>query len=218
MIKPDKKFAIGIDEAGMGPVFGPLVVSGVVVRVAHESILKKQGVKDSKQFGSGLKAHKKRRDIWNRVYEDKRVLKNFHVTIPAREIDRNNMYDLHIEAVSKILTELNWKEVENVYIEQLGSMKRENFFKKLGFWHHGFIYESKADIKFPPVSLASIKAKIERDIRVKELCLKAGCNYVSGYANKVTEKFLRDYYNEFYSLPEGTRISRNWDPIKEMRL
>ena len=35
----DKQFVIGIDEAGMGPVFGPLLVAGVLI--SKES-LKKQ--------------------------------------------------------------------------------------------------------------------------------------------------------------------------------
>ncbi|MGM0440955.1 MAG: hypothetical protein ACQEQC_00850 [Elusimicrobiota bacterium] len=218
MNKTDQKFSIGIDEAGMGPVFGPLVVSGVLIKTEDEPALKKLGVKDSKKFGSGTRAHQKRENVWNQVHGNKQIIKHHHVKIPAREIDRNNMYDLHVGAVVEILDELNWKEVENVYIEQLGAMKRENFLKKLGFWHHGFVYEPKADIKFPPVSLASIKAKLERDYRVKELCEKAGYEYVSGYANKVTEKFLRTYYKKNYSLPEGTRISRNWAPIEEMRL
>ncbi len=39
---------IGIDEAGRGPVLGPLVMAGVLVKEEKLDLLKKDGVKDSK--------------------------------------------------------------------------------------------------------------------------------------------------------------------------
>ena len=38
----------GIDEAGRGPVIGPLVMAGVLIDEKYEYKLKKLGVKDSK--------------------------------------------------------------------------------------------------------------------------------------------------------------------------
>lgn len=40
----------GIDEAGRGPCFGPMVVSIVVIDTKNESELKSIGVKDSKEI------------------------------------------------------------------------------------------------------------------------------------------------------------------------
>lgn len=41
---------LGIDEAGRGPVIGPLVVAGVMIPERKFSILRKMGVKDSKKL------------------------------------------------------------------------------------------------------------------------------------------------------------------------
>ncbi|MFH1415345.1 MAG: ribonuclease HII [Elusimicrobiota bacterium] len=211
----DKKLMLGIDEAGMGPVIGPLIISGVVVKKENAGILKEIGVKDSKMFGSGLKAHGKREAVWKAAGEY--VIREKQVVINAREIDMNNMYSLHIEATRSILIDLGWKDISVVYIEQIGGMKKETCFKRLGFSHKGFVYEQKADIKYPAVSLASIKAKIVRDSIMSKLCEKLGEDYISGYPNNRTEEFLRKYYKNHGCLPPETRISRNWAPINDIK-
>ena len=41
---------LGIDEAGRGPVIGPLVICGVVIEEKQIKILERMGVKDSKRL------------------------------------------------------------------------------------------------------------------------------------------------------------------------
>jgi len=43
---------LGIDEAGRGPVIGPLVICGVLIRQACLAELIKKGVRDSKSLVS----------------------------------------------------------------------------------------------------------------------------------------------------------------------
>lgn len=199
----------------MGPVFGPLVVSGVLVREDDLETLRELGVKDSKKFGSGETAHRKRREVWELSREY--VIAEKQVVIRADELDRANMYDLHILGVTQILRSLGWLDAGTIYVEQIGQLGRDKFLSKLGFWHSGFVYEMKADIRYAAVSLASIKAKIVRDTEVIRLCEGLGEEYVSGYANNKTEEFFRRYYDKHRCLPPGTRVSRNWDPIISMR-
>ncbi|MDA3792927.1 MAG: hypothetical protein PF545_04630 [Elusimicrobia bacterium] len=211
----DKKLVIGIDEAGMGPVFGPLVISGVLVRKDKLDTLTELGVKDSKKFGSGLRAHQRRKSVWKNAADY--IINKKQVVVDASSLDKENMYTLHIKATAKILEALNWHQVGEVYIEQLGMLSRDKFIRKLGFWHRGFIYESKADERYPSVSLASIKAKLLRDRKVSKLCKKAGHEYVSGYANSKTELFFKKHFKKHGRLPHGTRFSRNWAPILKMK-
>src|SRR3989344_883654 len=41
---------IGIDDAGRGPVIGPMILAGCLIKKEKEQELKKLGVKDSKQL------------------------------------------------------------------------------------------------------------------------------------------------------------------------
>ena len=50
---------LGIDEAGRGPVLGPMVVAGVVLRPPRAGALTRRGVSDSKDFGAGDGARQK---------------------------------------------------------------------------------------------------------------------------------------------------------------
>src|SRR3990172_10891831 len=51
---------LGIDEAGRGPVLGPMVVAGVVLKPQAASALTRRGVVDSKSFGAGEEARQQR--------------------------------------------------------------------------------------------------------------------------------------------------------------
>jgi len=43
-------FKLGIDDAGRGPVIGPMILAGCLMDEETEAKLKKLGVKDSKQL------------------------------------------------------------------------------------------------------------------------------------------------------------------------
>ncbi len=203
---------LGIDEAGLGSVFGPLVVSGVVIEKKNITLLKLLAVKDSKKF-RGNAAHQKRKNVWESCKQY--IITEKRVVIDSKSLDKNNMYELHINACIQILMNLKHNNMEQIYIDQLGALKQQKFASKLGFWHNKFIYEKKSDIKYKVVSLASIGAKILRDDLVMKLCKNADENYVSGYANNVTEDFFQRYFKRNGCLPPGTRISRKWFPITE---
>lgn len=215
-------YIIGIDEAGLGPVFGPMVVAGIRIEKKYISELKKYGVKDSKLFNSGT-ARQKRIEIWNRI--ETLVNKYSYRKIPAEKIDNCltkgiNMYEIEIKAIDTILEELDCKTADTIYIAQLGMLSIENLLKKLKvadiLKQKKLIYEKDADSKFLPVSAASILAKIIRDNEVNKLCRRCGYPYVNGYPNKKTELFIKDFFNKYKLLPYGIRKTRNWEPLKKI--
>ena len=56
-------FELGLDEAGRGPMLGPLVMAAVALCADTAQALQARGVTDSKHFGAGEKAHEKRRAL-----------------------------------------------------------------------------------------------------------------------------------------------------------
>ncbi len=218
-----REYLIGIDEAGLGPVFGPLVVSGVIIESKNLTELEKIGVKDSKLFGSSQVSRRKRKEIWERTIPF--IKQYLYKIISAEELDKNNMYDLEIQAIAEVLVELDWKIPKTIYIAQLGQTSWERISQKLQRYKEDFssrdflqkvVYEKDADSKYIPVALASIIAKTIRDIQVLQLCQKINEHYISGYPNNRTKDFLRRYFEKHNKLPPGVRRTRNWLPLQEL--
>ena len=91
----------GVDEAGKGPVIGPLVVAAVAVKNAKD--IQDLGVKDSKQLNPV-----KRKELSN-IIKDK-----FDYTIEIIEAEKvdeyrkqNRLNDLNREAFEKLISKLN---------------------------------------------------------------------------------------------------------------
>lgn len=217
---------IGIDEAGLGPVFGPLVVAGIRVTKHKLPALRKKGARDSKRFGNGITAREKRNTVLKKIAHHF-TGHSFRI-IPADAIDTafscgQTMYELELNAIKNILVELEFHSAEIIYIHRLGNVPLEKFLKGLDF--HGIeleiirskiIYEMDADSKYIPVSAASILAKTTRDREIERICGELGIGYVNGYANGATERFLKDYHAKNGSLPPETRKTRNWKPLRDL--
>jgi len=75
--------------------------------------------------------------------------------------------------------------------------------------------EHQADVKYPIVSAASILAKVQRDMLIKQLGENAGYDIGSGYpADPKTIGFLEGWVNEHGSLPDFARSS--WETSKRI--
>ena len=74
---------LGIDDAGRGPVIGPMVLAGCLITDETEKELKRLGVKDSKQLT------KKRRAFLEIIIKEKAEA-FFVVKTQAEEIDGKN--------------------------------------------------------------------------------------------------------------------------------
>lgn len=217
-------YLIGIDEAGVGPVLGPLVVGGVRVRKEKLPFLKRAGVKDSKLFGSGKLAIEKRKAVSKRI---NRNIQFWLEKITAVELDGDNWVLLEVERIAEIMTRLGWRETERVFVGWVGKLGERRFLSLLyeslrsrvetSLWElqKKLVYLENAE-REPVVAAASILAKTERDREVKRLCEETGFDFVSGYCNSQTAEFLRKCKEKHGHLPSFVRKTRNWTPLKEL--
>jgi ribonuclease HII len=168
------RFIAGIDEAGRGPVIGPLVVSLAFCRRADEKKLNKLCRKDSKQLSS-----KQREEILP-------VLKEF-VTFKVHEItakdinsfmEKQSLNDIEAKAMADLAKTLKDSDVMIDLPDSHSSIFARRMEK---FGLKRFEAQHKADENYPIVAAASIQAKVLRDAKIEEIKKHTGIDFGSGY-------------------------------------
>jgi len=203
----------GVDEAGRGPVFGPLVIAGVSFK--DENNLRKYGIKDSKQL-----TPKKREELSIKI---KKICLDYKIlVISARDIDDMRkvmtLNEIEVNGFSQIIKKLKPKicYVDSVDVNEkrFGRTIQSNLTFKLEI-----ISEHKADEKYAVVGAASIIAKTKRDEIIKEiekeLTKKLNKPLGSGYpADPITQDFLHSWFRKYGKLPPYVRHS--WKTSKNI--
>lgn len=198
----------GVDEAGRGPVMGPLVVSGVTID--DESRLSDMGVKDSKQL---TPARREELAVQIRSIADVES-----VLVPAEEIDNlreeMTMNELEVYLFTSVVDKLR-PSVAYVDSADVDAGRFGNDIKRgLGF-DIEIISKHKADDLYPVVGAASIIAKTVRDDEIKKIGAEIGQEIGSGYpSDPITVEFLQKWIREKHDSPPHTR--RSWETIKRM--
>ncbi|MFH1100486.1 MAG: ribonuclease HII [Methanobacteriota archaeon] len=203
----------GIDEAGRGPVFGPLVVAGVTVQ--DDAPLMQIGVRDSKQLSPA-----KREQL---VTEIQHLAVNSEViVVSATDIDdlRKTMTlnELEVSLFSKVIEKLK----PDVCYVDAADVNEVRFGKNIASrlsWKPRIISEHKADEIYPVVGAASIIAKTTRDQHVRKIAYELektlGLPLGSGYpADPITKKFLMTWVERYGDLPPHVR--RSWETAQQL--
>jgi len=201
----------GIDEAGRGPVIGPMVICGVLIRREDIEKLKQIGVRDSK-----LLSPVKRMMLERMVKEV--ALEYKLVRIQPEEIDRarekRSLNDFEAEKFADIIDSLKPTEV---YIDSVDPSPQRFLGRILEYTKHRpkkMIVENFADRKYIPVAAASILAKVERDRLVEELRKKFG-DFGSGYpSDPRTIRFLREWKKTRGEFPSFVR--KSWETLRDL--
>ncbi len=184
----------GIDEAGRGPLIGPLVMAGVMVEEENRELLKKLEVKDSK-----LLTKKRREDLFDRI---KDISEYFILIVEPEEIDAAlNNPDLNLNKLEglKIAEIINNLNPEKVIVDapstNIESFK-EYLIQFLDNKEVDLTLEHKADEKYEVCSAASILAKVIRDREIENIQDKHGdCG--SGYpSDPKTKEFLKENWDK----------------------
>ncbi|MFC1801607.1 ribonuclease HII [Nanoarchaeota archaeon] len=182
---------LGIDEAGRGPVLGPLVMAGVLVE--DEKPLAELGVKDSK-----LLLPKKRQEFYQKIIK---IVKNYKIIItPPEQIDAAlnssnlNLNWLEANTAAEIINELNPKKAI-IDCPSNNIQAFHDYLKTKVTTETELIAEHKADVNHPSVAAASILAKVTRDNEIEKLKQKIKIDFGSGYmTDERTVDFLKKHY------------------------
>lgn len=206
---------LGIDEAGRGPILGPMVMACVALRPRKAAGLTRAGVTDSKAF-AGDKAHEERLRLVPRILEcaDHVAV----LVIDVAEIDRrcrdNGLNRLEQERAAYM-------------IERAPAARRivcdgERLFRPLqARWPHLEALD-RGELKHAAVAAASIVAKVRRDQLWAKICRRYMPEFGEdvaaggGYVNAPTRAFLRAYIRRYRRLPPEARRSWPWEFARDL--
>ena len=179
---------IGIDEAGRGPVIGPLVVGALCIPEADLPMLHEAGVTDSKLLSE---SRRQELDVWIRAQAEARNwVYELRISKPA-EIDcAMAMANLNDHEVSLFASLARKLQIGGGGILQLDACDSDagrfgnNVASRLPNWPwEGWTIDSRhgADLHCLAVAGASILAKVARDKSMQSLSDEIGIDLGSGY-------------------------------------
>ncbi|MBI4438762.1 ribonuclease HII [Candidatus Woesearchaeota archaeon] len=199
----------GIDEAGRGPILGPMVMAGVVLDEQAAGELKLLGVKDSK-----LLTISRMRELYGKITG--LSARHMITVIPAEEID---------SALESSTLNLNWLEAQKTahIISQLKPDKaiidspsvnlasyKSYLARLLQDSRTELIVEHKADLNHVECGAASILAKVTRENEIEKIKNQIGNNFGSGYlTDPLTKAFLDDNFDKHPAV-----FRKSWIPYK----
>lgn len=165
---------VGIDEAGRGPLAGPVVASAVIFSRAYIN----KDINDSKQL-----SEKKREELFEIIKKD--ALAIGIGIVDAETIDKINIYEATKVAMKEAVKNLNHK-FDLILTDAMP-------LKNMGVPVIDII---KGDAKALPIAAASIIAKVTRDHILNDLAKKYpeyGFEKHKGYGTKLHMDALKKY-------------------------
>lgn len=201
----------GVEEAGRGPVIGPLVMAVCTIEDNRQKLLTIEGVTDSK-----LLTPVKRDQLFEVIKSicDYKILIISPTTIDEALNDPNNNLNLleaqtsakliNQVACDKVILDCPAKDTKG-YAKTVKNILN----KKIDV-----IAEHKADLNHPIVSAASILAKVTRDREIEKIKKEYNVDFGSGYpSDPKTQKFLKENFeNDKYK----DIIRKTWAPYKKL--
>ena len=192
---------LGLDDAGRGPVIGPMILSACLVNKEIEKELKKIGVKDSKDITQN------RREFLE--IKIKELVLGFEtIIISPEKIDNSSkeglkLNELEANNFAKLINKLNKGDKKIKVILDCPSVsliKWNDYIKtKINNLSNLKVFcEHKADANHVSVAAASILAKCVREREMDKLKKEYGEEIGSGYpSDPATIRFLYKYVDKY---------------------
>jgi len=200
---------LGIDEAGRGPIIGPMVMAGTLIEEDKISKLIELKVKDSK-----MHTPKERVELYDKIIT---IVEKYEITISSpKEIDhalkdpKLNLNWLEAEKTIEIINKLNPDKViadcPSVNIKKYTDYVK----RKINNQEIELVFEHKADENYPIVSAASILAKVTRDNSIETLKKIYG-DFGSGY---LTDPKTQEFMKKDHKLPIFRKTWSTWKKLE----
>lgn len=218
ILKMAEEYILGVDDAGRGPIIGPMIVAGVIFDTTADAILKKHGVKDSKMLLPSVRERlaKQIKEL-SRGYEVVKITPAeiddaVHSGFNLNSLEANkmayaiNMLTDGLSKDAKIIVHVDcpsnninsWKAVLLRYINRKDM---------------DFRVEHKCDVNHVECSAASVLAKVARDEEVRKIKDEYNIDCGSGYpADPICVEFLKT--KKAHELAEKGIIRKSWQTWK----
>jgi ribonuclease HII len=214
-----KELILGIDDAGRGPLIGPMILAGVLVTKEQDILLKKEGVKDSKML-----IHATRVKLAETIKKNSvkfHVVSSFPDEIDAFVESKSNLNTLEATKTAEIINALNDETSSIKVIVDCPSVNTVSWKKTLcKFIKHpenlNVSCEHKADVNHPSASAASILAKVRREDEIGKIRKQFNeyGDIGSGYpSDPATKEFLKKHGKE---LENSGIFRKSWQTWKTM--
>ena len=180
-------YVVGIDEAGRGPLAGPVAVGAVSVDSERSRRMLKRffkGIRDSKKLSS------EDRELWFALALEakKEKLLDFAVSLVSEKIiDRKGIVHAVKVGIKRCFKKLAIEEDSQIFLD--GSLQAPKQFR-----HQRTII--KGDEKVPIISLASIVAKVTRDhmmVKISKKFPQFSFHLHKGYGTLMHREALKKY-------------------------
>lgn len=168
------KFVAGVDEAGRGPLAGPVYAAAVILK--EDAVI--DGINDSKKL-----SEKKREELFDKIIENAIAYSVY--SVDEKVIDEVNILNATHMAMNGAVDSLSQK-ADYVLIDG-------NSIKNMETPHETVV---KGDAKSISIAAASILAKVSRDRYITEIAEKYpeyGFEKHKGYGTKVHNEAILKY-------------------------
>uniref|UniRef100_A0A182M2F6 Ribonuclease n=1 Tax=Anopheles culicifacies TaxID=139723 RepID=A0A182M2F6_9DIPT len=215
----DEPCMLGVDEAGRGPVLGPMVYGIAFCPLSKKDILKQLGFADSKQL-----TEEKRDEIFDEMNRKDYAVEALGWAVEAispnvisMSMLRRTKHSLNEVSMDSAIGLINAAidagvNIAEVYVDTVGPPEKYQAKLKAIFPKFKITVAKKADSTYPIVSAASIAAKVTRDHALKVWKFRERPNetentFGSGYPGDPTTKQFLGEIDLVFGFPRLVRFS-----------
>nr|XP_027203844.1 ribonuclease H2 subunit A-like [Dermatophagoides pteronyssinus] len=216
---------VGIDEAGRGPVLGPMIYTAAYCPILMRAEIEMEKYQDSKTL-----TEKQRTEMFETIDNDPNIgwsttiLSPIYISNSMLKRSKYNLNSISHDSAINLIQNIQSKgiEIQEVYLDTVGPPEKyQQKLRQLFPDIKKIIVAKKADSLYKIVSIASICAKVLRDYIIKYWQFQERNlsfnehDYGSGYpSDPKTKEFLQQIFNPIFGFPTFVRFS--WSTITKI--